>query len=290
MPGDDGALGRVHNHRDIQRRRLNAKRGSMSESGVWLPKEHGAYGQLGFPLATAFGVAGVSTGGLLVSVAVIAGFLAHEPGAIVLGLRGSRAKRELGASAKRWLSGCLVIGLAAGAAAVVDLDSVSRHSLAIPAIPALLLILAMLQGREKSSYGEIAAALAFAGVSVPVTLAAGASINVALAVAIPFALLFTTTTLAVRVVILRTRGGGAPRATAATRRATLAISACATLVIGAMTVAEWLSSSVLLASAPGLVTAAIVAVRPPKPNRLRLLGWTLVAISTLTAMIVVATV
>ena len=262
----------------------------MNDAHVWLPKEHGAYGQVAFPLVTAFGVAGASTGGLLVSVAVIAGFLAHEPAAIVLGLRGPRAKRELGASAIRWLSGSLVIGIAAALAGIVDLDPAARRALAIPAIPAALLILAMIRGREKSWYGETAAALTFAGVSVPVTMAAGASINVALAVAIPFALLFTATTLAVRVVILRVRGGGDARATAATRRATLVVSAVATVAIGAVTVAGWLPSSVLMASAPGLVTAAIVAARPPAPARLRSLGWTLVAISALTAVIVVATV
>jgi len=255
---------------------------------AYLPKEHGAYGQVAFPLATAFGVSGVSTGGLLVSVAVIAGFLAHEPAAIVLGLRGSRAKRELGASATQWLSGCLAIAVAAGIAAVLDLDPAARRSLAIPAIPTVLLILAMIQGHEKSWYGEAAAALAFAGVAVPVTMAAGSSMKVAFAVAIPFALLFTTTTLAVRIVILRVRGGGDPRATMATRRATLAISAVATAVIGAIT--GWLPWSALFASAPGLITASIVAARPPAPARLRSLGWTLVAISTLTAVIVVATV
>jgi YwiC-like protein len=257
---------------------------------TYLPKEHGAYGQVAFPLVTALGVSGVSTGGLLISVAVIAGFLAHEPAAIVLGLRGSRAKREIGTSATQWLSGCLAIAVAAGIWAVVDLDPAARRSLAIPAVPAVLLVLAMVQGHEKSWYGEAAAALAFAGASVPVTMAAGASMNVALAVAIPFALLFTTTTLAVRSVILRVRGGGDPRATMATRGATLAIASVATAAIGAMTVAGWLSSSVLLASAPGLITASIVAARPPAPARLRLLGWTLVAISTLTAAIVVATV
>jgi hypothetical protein len=53
---------------------------------MFLPKEHGAYGQIAFPLAASYGVAGVSTGSLLLSVAAIAAFLAHEPAAIVLGL------------------------------------------------------------------------------------------------------------------------------------------------------------------------------------------------------------
>lgn len=257
---------------------------------MWLPKEHGAYGQVGFPLATAFAVAGVSTAGLLLSTSVIATFLAHEPAAVVLGLRGSRAQRERSASAWRWLACCLVIGIAAGVAAVILLDPVARRSLAIPTIPAALLIVTMVIGREKSWYGEAAAALAFAGVSIPVVLAAGAPMDAAVAVAIPFALLFITTTLAVRVVILRVRGGGDLRATAATRRATLTISIVSAAVIAAMTAAHWLRVPVLIASAPGLVTAAIVAARPPAPARLRSLGWTLVAISALTAVILVVTV
>jgi hypothetical protein len=171
----------------------------------------------------------------------------------------------------------------------VSIDPVARRALAIPSIPAIVLILAMIQGREKSWYGEAAAALAFAGVAVPVTMAAHAPIDVALAVAIPFALLFTTTTLAVRVVILRVRGGGDPRAMEATRRAGFVISATATALLGAMSIVGWLPSSILIASAPGLITATIVAARPPAPTRLRTLGWTLVGISTLTAAIVVAT-
>jgi hypothetical protein len=255
---------------------------------VWLPKEHGAYGQVAFPLLTAFAVAGVSAAGLLLAGAVIAGFLAHEPALIVLGLRGVRARRELGASAMRWLRGCVAMGVGTGLAAAVVGDAATRWAMAVPAIPALLLAAAVIKGREKSWYGEAAAALAFSGVAVPVTMAAGASMDMALAVAIPFALLFTTTTLAVRVVILRVRGGGDARATAATRRATLAVSAASAVLIGVLTVAGWLASTVLIASAPGLLTAAIVAGRPPAAARLRGLGWSLVAVSTLTAVMVVA--
>ncbi len=260
----------------------------MSEFDVWLPKEHGAYGQLAFPLLTAFSVAGLSTAGLFLSAAVIAGFLAHEPAAIVLGQRGGRASRELGASARKWLFLWLAIAIATGLAASVRLDPAVRWSLAVPGIPAVLLIAAMITGREKSWYGEAAAALAFAGVSVPVTMASGATVAVGLTVAIPFALLFITTTLAVRVVILRVRGGGDRRATAATRRVTLLLSIASGALLGAATVAGWLSASVLIASAPGLLTAAIIAARPPAATKLRALGWTLVAISTLTAVIVMA--
>jgi hypothetical protein len=223
------------------------------------------------------------------TVTFIAGFLAHEPAAIVLGQRGGRVKRDLGASATRWLVCCLAVGVAASLAAVSRLDAVTRWSLAIPAVPAVALMVAMIKGREKSWFGEAAAALAFAGAAVPIALAAGASMDMALAVAIPFALLFTTTTLAVRVVVLRVRGGGDPGAAAATQRAALILSGVSTLMIGVLAMTGWLASSVLIAAAPGLLTGALVAARPPAAAKLRTVGWSLVAVSTLTTLIVIAT-
>lgn len=262
----------------------------MNLSSALLPREHGAYGQLAFPLLTALAVAGASTAGMLLSAAVVAGFLAHEPAAIALGLRGARAKRELGRPAIRWLYRCAAFAAAAGLAAAIVIHPAARWSLAVPAVPALLLLVAMINGREKSWYGETAAALAFAGVAVPLTLAAGASTAVAWTVAIPFALLFTTTTLAVRAVILRVRGGGDPAAAAAARRATLTTSLGALGLIAALTTVEWVAPPLLIAAAPGLLTAALVAARPPGAARLRSLGWSLVAVSTLTALLVVSTV
>ena len=262
----------------------------MTVARVLLPKEHGAYGQVALPLATAFAVAGFSRAGLLLSVAVLAGFLAHEPAALVLGLRGARARRESWPRAARFLGACLVGGCAAAVAGAIAAGSDLRWSLLIPAVPVAVLTIAMVTGQEKSWYGEIAAAFAFAGVSVPVVLAAGASLLVAVSVAIPFALLFASSTLAVRVVIVRVRGGGDPYAATLTRRATLAVAGVSTLLIGALAVVGRLPTPVLIASVPGLATAAIVAVRPPAANRLRALGWRLVAVSILTALIIVATV
>jgi len=256
---------------------------------VYLPREHGAYGQMAFPLVTAFGVAGLSVAGLLLATAVIAAFLAHEPAAVCCGQRGVRAAREDGAAAARWLGACLAIALAAGIGAALVLEPSIRWSLAVPMLPALLLTGAMVQGREKSWYGETAAALAFAGAAVPVVLAAGAPAAAAWHVAIPFALLFATTTLAVRVVILRVRGGGNPQATAATRRAVLAMSIGALAIIVALTAAGVVSMTMLMAAAPGLATAIVVAARPPAATRLRVVGWSLVAVSTLTAAVVLLT-
>ena len=254
-----------------------------------LPKEHGAYGQITFPLATALVVAGVSPAGLLFATAVIVGFLAHEPAAVLLGLRGARARRQMSGSAVHWLTCCLIIATVAGAGALLTIAPAARWSIAIPVVPALLLAIATGRGQDKSLRGEVTAALAFSAATVPVSVAGGASAETAAGVAIPFALFFTASTLAVRVVILKVRRGGDPLAATATRRAALFLCGGATAALAVAATTGQLSSSVLVSAAPGLVTAAVVAARPPAPIHLRKVGWTLIAASVATAALVIAT-
>lgn len=246
-------------------------------------------GQITFPIVTAFAVAGASTAGLLVTAAVVAGFLAHEPAAVLLGLRGGRARRELRGAAVCWLAFCLTGGAAAGAGALLALDPAARWSIAVPLVPALLLAIATGRGRDKSVEGEIIAALAFSGAAMPVCIAAGASAATAAAVAIPFALLFTGCTLAVRVTILKARRGGDPWAAHATRRAAFSLAGGATVALAVAIARDHLSPLVLAAAGPGLLTVAVVAAQPPPPTRLRTLGWALIGVSVVTAAIVVAT-
>lgn len=255
---------------------------------TWLlPKEHGAYGQIAFPLATAFAVAGASAAGLLLATAVIAGFLAHEPAAVLLGLRGGRARRQMQGRSLRWLAFCLVVGTAAGAGSLLTITPAARWSIAVPLAPALLLASATARGQDKSLQGEITAALAFSGAAVPVSMAGGTSAQTAAAVAIPFALLFSASTLAVRVVILRVRGGGDFRAANVTRRAAVSLCGVAAAALAVAAATDQLPAFALVAATPGLLTAAVVAMHPPAPTHLRRLGWTLVAASVATAALVV---
>ena len=253
-----------------------------------LPKEHGAYGQISFPLIAAFAVAGPSRAGLLIATAMIAAFLAHEPALVLLGQRGPRAKREAGRRARRWLIASLFVAAAAGTAALLSMHEPARWSLAVPLVPAALLAVATVRGREKSWYGETATALACSGAVIPISMARGLSLSTSAAAAIPFALLFVASTLAVRVVILRVRGGGDLRATAATRRAALCLAIGSSVLLTIASHMALVPVSTMTAAAPGLLTAATIAVHPPAPSRLRMLGWTLVAISLLTTAIVVS--
>jgi hypothetical protein len=253
-----------------------------------LPKEHGAYGQLGFPLATALAVAGPSPAGILITLAAIAAFLAHEPAEILLGHRGPRARREQGAGARLAFALCTLAGVGAGGTVLFILAGSSYWSLAVPLVPAAVLGACTVAGREKTWYGEVAAATAFSTVAVPIVIAGGGSLVQAVSIAVPFALFSVLSTLAVRVVILRVRGGGDPVATSRTRRAvfTLAALAAATLIVLAfLSTLPWLAAA---AAAPGLLAATAVAAAPPPPARLKRLGWTLMGASVLTAAIVIA--
>src|SRR5687767_8382553 len=101
---------------------------------MW-PKEHGAYGQLGFPLVT--------------TLAVVALFIAHEPLVVLLGRRGARIRREQGRRAAAWLAGASATGAAAGAAGFQTASEAVRLALVIPLVPAVILGGAIVARREK---------------------------------------------------------------------------------------------------------------------------------------------
>lgn len=253
-----------------------------------LPREHGAYGQLTFPIATAFAVSGFTVPASAVAAVAVAGFLMHEPAKVMLGQRGARASRERGREAVLWLAVWVAVMVVAGLVTFATTPPTMRWSLLVPALPASVLAAATFKNREKSPSGEVASALAFSGVAVPMVLLAGAPLISGMAIAVPFALLFVSGTLAVRVVILRVRGGGDVRAMAATRQVVMWLAAGAAIALMWAVGVNVLPFSVLLAAAPGLAVAVAVAARPPSPARLRALGWTLVTVSLVTAAITIA--
>ncbi len=254
-----------------------------------LPKEHGAYGQMIFPLLTAMLVSGVSVGSLCFAIAVVAGFLVHEPVLVLLGLRGPRARRELGASAIWWVAGLTALLVVAGLAAVGWMAPAERFSVALPLVPAAYLFVAAITGKGKSIGAEVAVAIAFSLAAVPLALLGGPSLMAGAMVALAFTSNFVLATLAVRVVIAKVRGGGNPRQVAAMRRwvyglAVAIVAACAAAASrGAI---PWLP---LIAIAPGVVAATWIATSPPPPARLKAVGWALVTTSAVVMLLLIVT-
>ena len=252
------------------------------------PKEHGAYGQLGFPLLTALTVAGVSITGLLIAAAAVAGFLAHEPLLVLAGHRGARAKREDRARATVWLVASGIVTLVCGSAALWLAPANTRWSFAFPLVPIVLVVAALATNREKTAAGEMLVAVAFSLLVVPICVTAGAGASIAFAIALAFATHFSATTLGVRVIILKVRGGGNPRATRATRQLLFAFVIIMASGLSALVIRGMLPGAALLAIAPGTIVALAIAFNPPSPARLRTVGWTLVGTSVGAATILIA--
>ncbi len=79
-----------------------------------LPREHGAYAELGFPLLSGLVLGSPGAASWLFVAAAILLFLANEPLVILLGVRGRRAREEMGPAARRLVLGLGGLGAAAG--------------------------------------------------------------------------------------------------------------------------------------------------------------------------------
>jgi hypothetical protein len=173
-----------------------------------LPKEHGAYGQLAFPVVSSLTLAGVTPSSVLIAGAVIALFVAHEPLLVLLGRRGTRARREHGRTAVVWLGAAGVLGLALGLASFALAPANAKWWFGLPLSTGAVLAAAIAADQERTAGGEVAAALTFSFVAAPMCVAAGADPGIALSVAVVFATIFATSTLAVRGIIFEVRGAG----------------------------------------------------------------------------------
>lgn len=244
-----------------------------------IPREHGAYGQLLFPLVTALLIGRPAAGAYLLAGASIGGFLAHEALLVVLGQRGSRAAREQRTEARRSLA--LFGGFCAvtGGVAMVMLPRSALVLLLVCLALALLVGVAVVLHREKSTGGEMLAAVALTSASLPIALAGYVEMRAAWTVFLVFAMVFVTATVAVRAIIGRvSRAGGPPVVLAAV----LSIVAIATLALLAMT--ERLVPVAPYAALPVCAVALALTAWRPSPRYLRPIGWTLVAATTATAL------
>jgi len=253
-----------------------------------LPREHGAYGQLLLPIATALAIADVGMSALLTATAALAAFVAHEPLVVLLGGRGVRARREQRNRAIAWLAVSGGLAVVAGLGAVASAPAHARWLFACPLVPAAVLGGLLLTGREKSAGGEITSAIAFASITIPIVAVSTPSPLRGFVVAFTFASLFIVSTLGVRIVVLKTRGGGDAQAVRATR-----IQLAGTLVVIAvgiplLALSEARMALAALAIIPGVAVAATLAFRPPPARRLRTVGWTLLSTSAFLAVALIA--
>ena len=135
-----------------------------------MPREHGAYAQLGFPLATGLILARGDLGAVGFAVVAISLFLMHEPVAVLAGVRGARLKDTLSTVAWQRI---LILGAAAGlglVAAIALAPSRAWMAALLPGGLALLLLPALGTRRLKSLPGETLVAAVFSSSLLPLAL------------------------------------------------------------------------------------------------------------------------
>ncbi|MFN7983494.1 MAG: YwiC-like family protein [Vicinamibacterales bacterium] len=246
-----------------------------------IPREHGAYGQLLFPLIAALAIGHVTVGAVLLALAVSGAFLAHESLLVVLGQRGSRAAREQAQDAKSTLAVFGGLWLVCGIGALWLMPRQAVPYLALPIVLGAQVMFVVFMHRERTTPGEILVGAALASSSLPVALECGVALRDAVTVVLVFALVFATATIAVRAVIGRVSKAGGPRRWWR-RRAMGVVGGLAALVSARViaSVAPW-------GALPVCLVALGLAMRPPSPKQLRIVGWTLVATLLTTLILIV---
>ena len=245
------------------------------------PREHGAYGQLFVPLASALAMGRPTVGALGLAVAGTIVFFAHEPALVLLGRRGERARREAGDRSKRRL---VVLGILAAAAGIAAILSAPESALLAAAVPLALGAFVgwlVTRGEEKTTGGEVVAAAALAGVAVPVAIAGGVAPGAAWGAWAAWTLAFGASTWAVRAVIAHQKA----RVAAWRRVLPLVVAAATGLGGAALGVVPWFCAA---AAAPMILVALAIAASPPHPRALKRVGWSLVGASVAAAAILVA--
>ena len=242
---------------------------------MW-PKEHGTYGEVGFPLLAALVTGEPGAAAFALAIAALCAYLAHEPLLVLRGTRGERRKREQRGRALRWLLGWSAGAVLAAGAGRLWAGSSTRLAVLVPLALALVTLTFALRGAERSLAGELIAGAALVSASVPVAVAGGFAPGPALLVALLWLTSFGLMTLVVRGVARVRFDAGAALGLA---RMVLTLALLASLaLLGLGLLPPWAR---LVLSPTGLA-AAVLVLRPPSPKHMRRVGWSLIGTSLLT--------
>lgn len=247
-----------------------------------LPREHGVYAEVLFPIVTALVIGPASLGGVCFALAIIAAFLVHEPVLVLLGRRGGRVKREMSAQARRQLIVLALIAALSGLIGLWHATNAVRIAFIVLVPIAVPLAFLVVTKQEKTFFGESLVGFVLSVASIPIAMAGGASVHVAGAIALVWTVVFVASTATVHAILARTKQR--------TNVPAFVVGASALLVAGVATAGNlsggpmWLLA---LIPAPLIAFGAIVSRMPIK--RLRTLGWWLVFGNVATAVLMVLT-
>lgn len=257
----------------------------MSTSRSLLPREHGAYAELAFPLATGLAAGRPGVAAIAFAVSAVALFLAHEPAAVLAGRRGDRLRRELAVAARsrlRWLVagglGCAILGF-------VLATPPARLAALVPAALALALLPALIRGQVKTLGAELLVVAHFSTTLLPVALAGGAGWGFAWAATGVWFVSFTLGTVAVHG-IKDTHKRASTAGGLGLAVPVLAIVAAGFGVLGA--VIGRLPWAVGLALVPPALAVLVIWALRVHPRQLKRVGWSLVTANVVTLGLLLA--
>ena len=251
---------------------------------LMLPREHGVYGQLLFPLATALLVGRPTVPAFALVATGVFAFLAHEPLLVVFRRRGLRASREHNRRAWRLLIQRVVLSLLAATIAIARMPSEWRLTLFAPVVFAGGVGVIIALNCERTIGGEMLTASTFSSLAFPTALAAGSTFDAAITCTAAFAASFAAATASVRTIITSTRQPPATRARVIAGTSVLLSLALLVVLaqVGLMrVVGVW-------AVLPSCGAALAFVMWPPRAIHLRTVGWTLVIGSSSTAVVLVS--
>ena len=256
-----------------------------------VPREHGAYAELLFPIVTVLLGGSPTRTTWLFAIAAIAAFLANEPLLVLFGQRGTRMQREDSDRAKRALLVFALVAIGAGVAGLLITTPPVQYSVIGPLLLGLLLVMLAIQGLERTMFGEALAAATLSSIAIPLGLSAGLSLGVSLAIAAIWTLTSLMGTAVVRLTVARTKAKtDEDRKRVRLERALLIFVCLLVLGVGAGALFGSQTGSLILAAAiPVALVVLGMAIFPPTARRLRLLGWSLVAANLCSLIAVVTT-
>ena len=247
-----------------------------------MPREHGAYAQLGFPLATGLIYARGDLAGAGFAIAAAALFLAHEPVAVLAGVRGKRLQEQLRQPARRRV---VALAAAAGLGLAMAVGLAPQRAWMAALVPGglAILLLPLLGTRKlKSLPGETLVAAVFSTSLMPVALCGPASWRSAVVAAAVWFAAVIPAILSVHAIKVAFKGREEGRWTLPA-----APGLAGAVAVGAV-VAAWLlpgwATELLAVLPPALAVIALGVVRP-HPRHLKRVGWTMVAANALTLVL-----
>lgn len=256
-----------------------------------VPREHGAYAELLFPIASVFLGGAPTTSTWLLAIGAIAAFLANEPLLVLFGQRGTRMKREESGRAKRALLIFSMVALVAGIAGLLLASRPVQYAVGVPLLLGIVLVMLAIQGLERSMLGEGLAAATLSSIAIPLGLSAGLGVTTTLAVALIWLLTSLLGTAVVRLTVARTRAKtDADLMRVRLKRVLLIFVSALVVAVGiAAPYGSRMGLWVLAAAVPVAIVVLVVAVLQPTARRLRLMGWSLVAANLCSLIAVVTT-